>query len=141
MPRRFIDAPAAERCAATLPLADGSQAQCGRRKTQGGLCTQHAKKLAAHGASPLADVIAALELLLQVDIDSEQGKHRPDRKVAQANALQALTRAKAAEVDISVEDVIEWADGIRGVLGTEYADRVSDREAAIAHAIHQATQP
>lgn len=43
MKRRFIDAPAEQRCAWTVKLRDGSQAQCGRRKVVGDLCTQHAK--------------------------------------------------------------------------------------------------
>lgn len=43
MPRRFIDAPTEQRCVWTITLRDGSEAQCGRRKTNGDLCTQHAK--------------------------------------------------------------------------------------------------
>lgn len=41
--RRFIDAPSEDRCAWTIKLKDGSEAQCGRRKTDGDLCTQHSK--------------------------------------------------------------------------------------------------
>ena len=47
MSRRFIDAPADVRCEWTVTLKDGSQAQCGRRRTIGSLCTQHAKMAAA----------------------------------------------------------------------------------------------
>ena len=43
MSRRFIDAPADQRCAWTVRLRDGSEAQCGRRKTGNNLCTQHQK--------------------------------------------------------------------------------------------------
>lgn len=43
MARRFIDATAEERCEWTVTLRDGSTAQCGRRHTDGQLCTQHAK--------------------------------------------------------------------------------------------------
>lgn len=41
--RRFIDAPTAVRCLATVRLRDGSTAQCGRRgvKLRDGLCVQH----------------------------------------------------------------------------------------------------
>src|SRR5258706_478039 len=40
--RRFIDAPDASRCAATVYLRDGSGAQCGRnRRPPSALCTQH----------------------------------------------------------------------------------------------------
>jgi hypothetical protein len=41
--RRFIDAPYELRCEWTIKLADGSEAQCGRRKVRGLLCTQHQK--------------------------------------------------------------------------------------------------
>lgn len=41
--RRFIDADAEQRCEWTVKLRDGSLAQCGRRHTDGQLCTQHAK--------------------------------------------------------------------------------------------------
>ena len=41
--RRFIDAPYEHRCQWTVKLPDGSEAQCGRRRTVGTLCTQHAK--------------------------------------------------------------------------------------------------
>lgn len=43
MSRRFIDATADERCEWTIKLRDGSEAQCGRKHTDGQLCTQHAK--------------------------------------------------------------------------------------------------
>lgn len=43
MKRRFVDAPADERCAWTVHLADGSEAQCGRYRKFNGLCTQHRK--------------------------------------------------------------------------------------------------
>lgn len=33
---------------------------------------------------------------------------------------------------IELDDIILWADGIRGTLGTEYADRVDPKEAYIA---------
>lgn len=46
MARRFIDASAEERCEWTVTLRDGSTAQCGRRHTDGQLCTQHAKMAA-----------------------------------------------------------------------------------------------
>ena len=46
MKRRFIDAYTGERCKWTVTLKDGRQAQCGRRRTTGDLCTQHAKMLA-----------------------------------------------------------------------------------------------
>jgi hypothetical protein len=45
--RRFIDATAEERCEWTVTLQDGSKAQCGRRHTDGQLCTQHSKMRAA----------------------------------------------------------------------------------------------
>lgn len=45
--RRFFDAHYDERCMYTITLSDGSAAQCGRRKTVGELCTQHAKIVAA----------------------------------------------------------------------------------------------
>lgn len=34
--------------------------------------------------------------------------------------------------DISLDDVLSWADGILGALGTEYANRVTKEEAAAA---------
>lgn len=40
---RFIDAKQSERCQQTIELGDGSTAQCGRRQTGEGLCTQHRK--------------------------------------------------------------------------------------------------
>lgn len=43
MTRRFVDAPAATRCTATITLKDGSAAQCGRHQKVGTLCTQHSK--------------------------------------------------------------------------------------------------
>jgi len=43
MRRRFIDAPLAVRCIQTITLRDGSQAQCGRRRTKGKHCAQHEK--------------------------------------------------------------------------------------------------
>lgn len=47
MKRKFFDAPADQRCEWTITLRDGSKAQCGRKKTTGQLCTQHAKMEAA----------------------------------------------------------------------------------------------
>lgn len=41
--RRFVDAPTDLRCQWDITLPDGSKAQCGRRHTNGNLCTQHAK--------------------------------------------------------------------------------------------------
>lgn len=43
MKRTFIDAPTEQRCAWTVKLADGSEAQCGRYRKIGDLCTQHHK--------------------------------------------------------------------------------------------------
>lgn len=43
MTHRFIDAPYDQRCAWTITLRDGSTAQCGRHKTKGQFCTQHAR--------------------------------------------------------------------------------------------------
>ena len=39
------------------------------------------------------------------------------------------------EDDIALKDVTEWADGIMGALGTEYADRVTNKETEIAFKI------
>ena len=44
--RRFVDATADQRCIWTVTLRDGSSAQCGRRKVEGDLCTQHARMAA-----------------------------------------------------------------------------------------------
>ena len=41
--RRFIDAPQGARCAYDITLKDGSGAQCGRARTEGDYCTQHAR--------------------------------------------------------------------------------------------------
>lgn len=43
MKRRFFDATLEERCVWIIKLRDGSEAQCGRRKTNDDLCTQHTK--------------------------------------------------------------------------------------------------
>ena len=43
MTRRFIDAPDALRCTATITLTDKSKARCGRYAKVEELCTQHAK--------------------------------------------------------------------------------------------------
>lgn len=43
MTRRFVDAPQDCRCTATITLRDKSTAQCGRKATEGDLCTQHAR--------------------------------------------------------------------------------------------------
>lgn len=43
MKRRFVDALNGDRCAWTITLKDGSDAQCGRRHTDGLLCSQHKK--------------------------------------------------------------------------------------------------
>lgn len=40
--------------------------------------------------------------------------------------------------DIKVDDVLAWADGIMGVLGTEHANTITDQEARIAWAITNA---
>lgn len=45
--RRFVDALNDERCQWTVKMPDGSDAQCGRRHTDGQLCTQHAKMRSA----------------------------------------------------------------------------------------------
>jgi hypothetical protein len=58
--RRFVDAPAAVRCLASVRLRDFSRAQCGRRGTVGGftvegvagkvrLCRQHADQALQRG--------------------------------------------------------------------------------------------
>lgn len=40
-----------------------------------------------------------------------------------------------------LDDVLAWADGVRGVLGTEHAGKVTAREARIAAAIAEAFAP
>lgn len=52
--RRFRDAPIDERCKAVVTLADGTTADCGRRRAIGDLCTQHAK-MTKHTARRTAD--------------------------------------------------------------------------------------
>jgi len=47
----------------------------------------------------------------------------------------ALTDCERERDRIRIEDVIEWADGILGALGTEHSHKVTDREAVIATAI------
>jgi len=43
MRRRYVDPPNVERCSATILMADGSLAQCGRRKAcRRNECWQHA---------------------------------------------------------------------------------------------------
>jgi len=42
----------------------------------------------------------------------------------------------AAEVEL--EDVVSWADGILGALGTEHAHKVTDAEALIAGVVLKA---
>lgn len=37
--------------------------------------------------------------------------------------------------DIEVDDVIAWADGVASDLGTEYANRVTEKEAILSRAI------
>lgn len=39
----YIDPPLDMRCAWEIALKDGSKAQCGRKHTDGQLCTQHQK--------------------------------------------------------------------------------------------------
>lgn len=53
--------------------------------------------------------------------------------------ITAALRASTDEKEIELEDVKVWADGIRGDLGTEYANRVTDEEAKISHAILAST--
>jgi hypothetical protein len=49
----------------------------------------------------------------------------------------AVTQAQRQEVleSLTAEEVIAWADGIHSALGTEYAARVTEQEAILAHAI------
>lgn len=49
------------------------------------------------------------------------------------SAEKQLPRPDVDEVD--VEDVIVWASSIQGTLGTEYADRVTPREAKLSNLI------
>jgi len=42
--------------------------------------------------------------------------------------------------DVELDDVIAWADGILGALGTEHANKVTDEEARIAGAIMTASK-
>lgn len=42
------------------------------------------------------------------------------------------------ESEVGLDDVLAWADGIMGAQGTEYASRVTDEEALVAHAIFEA---
>lgn len=37
--------------------------------------------------------------------------------------------------DINIDDIVAWADGVQGALGTEYADRVTEMEAAASRAV------
>jgi len=52
--------------------------------------------------------------------------------------LAEAKRQQDARDDVEVDDVIAWAEGITGALGSEIADRVTDKEAAIADAIIRA---
>lgn len=66
-------------------------------------------------------------------------------------ALEALrpllnqTSAGVGDGGYGIIDAIEWADGVAGALGSEYASRVTDEEIAVAMAIKsaltQADQP
>lgn len=37
--------------------------------------------------------------------------------------------------DINIDDIVAWADGVQGALGTEHANRVTEREAAASRAV------
>jgi hypothetical protein len=55
MPRRWTDAPTADRCGANITLKDGSGAQCGRRRKEGKLlCWQHYQQTIQLLANPRA---------------------------------------------------------------------------------------
>lgn len=64
------------------------------------------------------------------------------------SALRPLldqTSAGVGDGGYGIIDAIEWADGVAGALGSEYASRVTDEEIAVAMAIKsaltQADQP
>jgi hypothetical protein len=52
-----------------------------------------------------------------------------------ADELAALLDAEPETGEITLDDVLAWADGIAGALGTEHARRVTTAEEAIADAI------
>lgn len=56
------------------------------------------------------------------------------------NTRAALT-PKPSGGDVELQDVIDWADGVAGALGTEYASRVTDTEAAVAMGVKAALTP
>ena len=65
----------------------------------------------------------------------------PDDAAQFWNTRSTPAIADGVGAEITMDDVLSWADGVRGALGTEYARRVSEQEAIIADAIYKASTP
>ncbi|MCG8434395.1 MAG: hypothetical protein MJA83_10225 [Gammaproteobacteria bacterium] len=79
------------------------------------------------------DVLAANPL----DLGALVSPSPEDRQTARLRLSDELAPKLSAQEDPEIEydDVIAWADGVLGALGTEYADRVTDKEAELANLI------
>jgi len=51
-----------------------------------------------------------------------------------------IENAEQVERETEIDDVIAWADGIMGALGTEHANKVTEQEARIADLIQRGLQ-
>lgn len=58
--------------------------------------------------------------------------------LSSAAGITAVRTPVSAIEEPALADVLAWADGVRGALGTEHAAKVTDRELRIAHAIQTA---
>ncbi|HEX6992401.1 MAG TPA: hypothetical protein VF151_10965 [Gemmatimonadales bacterium] len=74
----------------------------------------------------------------QSGTEERKVKQEHDRLLRDARDLRALgtrMKAPAANGETHLEDVIAWADGIRGAMGSEHASRVTKTEAELSQVI------
>jgi hypothetical protein len=52
-----------------------------------------------------------------------------------------MPKKKQAAKDIELQDILDWADGVRAAYGTEHASKISEHEARVANAILRTPKP
>jgi hypothetical protein len=70
-------------------------------------------------------------------LTAEQALRQHYRDLLDLVGQQRSLVAALAERAIELADVREWADGVKAALSSELADRVTDEEVAVAHAVIQ----
>lgn len=73
--------------------------------------------------------------LPKIDIRALYPDSLPQQGPIEEEPEQDKCACESCLEEITIDDLVSWADGVMGALGTEYAQRVTDLEIEIAYLI------